>query len=55
VEQGTVLCGYGNLETIPVPEYTLDQISMVLPIPVSFPNFYVQQSYLDIVFSNHLS
>jgi hypothetical protein len=32
-----VLCGYGNPETIPVPECTCDRISMVLPVPVSFP------------------
>src|ERR1700733_8550854 len=37
VEKGTVLCGYGNPEPVPVPEHTRDRISMVLPVPVSFP------------------
>ena len=32
--KGTVLCGYGNLEPIPVPEHTYDHIITVLPIPV---------------------
>src|ERR1700733_10062969 len=39
VEKGTVLCGYGNPEPVPIPEHTRDRISTVLPIPVSFPKY----------------
>ena len=47
-----VLHGYSNLEPIPVPEHTHDQISMVLPIPVSFPT---NRNHVGLVLSQHKS
>src|SRR3984885_5339688 len=47
MEKGMVLCGYGNLEPVPIPEHTHDWISMVLPVPVSFPKGNCQQLQPD--------